>query len=1755
MKVSLNSAKSSIYSDVSSNRAKKNTTSMKKILSLFIFLSIFSFSKFNAQAPQFSINPLVQCYNGISVYNATAYVVVNVPAATSYSWAVTAFNPTTACPPTSVVLQSGINASVALTSTCCGVYQVFCNAYSSSGSFITQLTNTFQIVCPSGGSITVAGTNTNNAMCVGNSATLTGNGAVSYSWTSSTGGSTANLGAGTSIVVTPSANTTYTMVGQTALGCPITATTAIFVQSATFTVSPTSVSLCPGAPITFSSSSAVQTGTALYTPGTVTTAVQWYNPASVLIGTTAILSTTATNGVYNAVLVHTGAAGSCSVTKTATITALSTIPVTITTTPASGSVCPGSVLSLTATSQQTVASSYSWTAPSPTLTGRTYTRTINGPTNFTVNVNYFGCTGQATFAANIATITPSLTASSPSSCPGKSITLTASGGITYTFSQQTGGGGVFPLANATSSTAIHSPSAFQLNAPMHYIVSSTSVGCTGTATITVGLLALNVKVTPNPASYSVCPNRTVCFTPGNGAGTTYTMQSFNFANTFGIGTNYTTTNCHNPGTSFPHTYVMNADSAGCTGQISVVINSLVISPTITPSSFSICPGSTISLTSSGGAGTNYTFTAPYATSISNSIIPKATASVNTVQGFTTIPSPGAFPYTYVVNVDSLGCSGSGSVTIGLLTLTPSLTASSASVCPNAQFTLTGTGGANTSYTFIAPPTNSFASGTSTSGTTFSTTTSATMFPSTYSVVCDSLGCQGTNTVVINGLNISNNLTFSLTTSNNVGAPSNSVCPGNTFTLTANTGTSGSTYSFSLLPGTILPNPTATNNVITHSTTTFPAVYVVQAGNGGCIGTQSLVVNQMYLNNLTLTATPSLICAGMPATLSVSGVGNSTSNPTSFTYAVVNGTSVTSPTITPSGTVVVNPSTVTVYVFTADSAGCTSPNTLPINPFQTATVNIKPALTFTPSASSMSVCAGLPTTLSVAGPSNNISYTWTAQGGTAFLNPGPSPATMAIANPTTTTTYTIAGLDSFGCIGSTVITVGIDPTASLNVNISASSSTICAGLSSSLTATCNISPVSYSWNPSIGLTSGNTGSAVIASPSLTTIYNVVANNGYNCYGTASYTLNVGQYPTSLTAVANPSNVCPGYASTLTAFGANSYTWIGASAGFSGSISQQSISVGYVPATVIYTLIGSNGGGCTFQTISSIIGNPNGLTIGISRNTATTCIEDNAYKLSKPVVLTASGAQTYVWYPFDPSIMTGSLGIQVTVRPHATIIFTVQGSNTTCSGQKTIDVTVIPQFTMSVVPPLPAMCVGDSLKLSMTNISNAAVGPASAFTYSWTDPQAISMNPSAGLSPTVFVFPQSTTTYTAEVKDSRGCASTPGLITVTVLPTPLNSIAIPTINSVPTNTLCYVGNRPGPPDVNLNLTGVNKNTNLPFGVVPSYTWLAPNPKYPSILTSPYLQNVIINAPIKVPSVITYTLKSGYNGIPGCADFDTVSVRIIDCRSVGSFTFETAEKLDTICSRTCITFINHADTASGGPQTYTWTFPGGSPSISYDKNPTVCYNLPNKYNVFLKVKNPYPLTSSSGQVGSEGLKGVDGYIKVVDVPNVTIFSPGQLHSDSTIRFGQNITLNGTGAYRYNWTPNYNITSNTNPNVVVNPFRTTQYILTGYNSAGCFSSDTLNVIVVEDCGEMYVPNAFTPNDDKANDVLYVRGICLESISFMIFNRWGEKVFETTDQKNGWDGTYKGEPLNTGIYVYRLEGKTHEGKSFSAKGNITLIR
>ena len=108
------------------------------------------------------------------------------------------------------------------------------------------------------------------------------------------------------------------------------------------------------------------------------------------------------------------------------------------------------------------------------------------------------------------------------------------------------------------------------------------------------------------------------------------------------------------------------------------------------------------------------------------------------------------------------------------------------------------------------------------------------------------------------------------------------------------------------------------------------------------------------------------------------------------------------------------------------------------------------------------------------------------------------------------------------------------------------------------------------------------------------------------------------------------------------------------------------------------------------------------------------------------------------------------------------------------------------------------------------------------------------------------------------------------------------------------------------------------------------------------------------------------------------------------------------------------------------------------------------------------------------------------------------------------------------------------------------------------CAKSDSVTVTVYEFvCGEpiIFLPNAFTPNDDGENDVLYLRGKNLSDLYLAIYDRWGELVFETQDQEIGWDGTYKGKLAEPAVFVYYLEAECIDGQEYFKKGNVSLIR
>jgi gliding motility-associated-like protein len=95
---------------------------------------------------------------------------------------------------------------------------------------------------------------------------------------------------------------------------------------------------------------------------------------------------------------------------------------------------------------------------------------------------------------------------------------------------------------------------------------------------------------------------------------------------------------------------------------------------------------------------------------------------------------------------------------------------------------------------------------------------------------------------------------------------------------------------------------------------------------------------------------------------------------------------------------------------------------------------------------------------------------------------------------------------------------------------------------------------------------------------------------------------------------------------------------------------------------------------------------------------------------------------------------------------------------------------------------------------------------------------------------------------------------------------------------------------------------------------------------------------------------------------------------------------------------------------------------------------------------------------------------------------------------------------------------------------------------------------ITIFNCN-VFVPNAFSPNDDGVNDKLYVRSLCMKTMDFAVFDRFGNKIFETESEEVPWDGTYKGKPMPIGTYMWYLTGVLTDGTRLSKSGNVTLVR
>jgi len=172
----------------------------------------------------------------------------------------------------------------------------------------------------------------------------------------------------------------------------------------------------------------------------------------------------------------------------------------------------------------------------------------------------------------------------------------------------------------------------------------------------------------------------------------------------------------------------------------------------------------------------------------------------------------------------------------------------------------------------------------------------------------------------------------------------------------------------------------------------------------------------------------------------------------------------------------------------------------------------------------------------------------------------------------------------------------------------------------------------------------------------------------------------------------------------------------------------------------------------------------------------------------------------------------------------------------------------------------------------------------------------------------------------------------------------------------------------------------------------------------------------------------------------------------------------------------------------------------------------------------------------------------IKVIADNSGTI----SLGSDTELCDNETLVLDaGNGFISYLW-------QDGSTNQTYTAIDTGTYAVHVLTQDGCSYSDTIRIddctIKIKDC-EIGIPDAFSPNGDGMNDEFKILGKCIDKITLVIYDRWGEKVFETTNPTQGWDGTDKGKKFDNGVFAYYLKVTTYKGTEFTYKGNVSLIK
>jgi gliding motility-associated-like protein len=597
-------------------------------------------------------------------------------------------------------------------------------------------------------------------------------------------------------------------------------------------------------------------------------------------------------------------------------------------------------------------------------------------------------------------------------------------------------------------------------------------------------------------------------------------------------------------------------------------------------------------------------------------------------------------------------------------------------------------------------------------------------------------------------------------------------------------------------------------------------------------------------------------------------------------------------------------------------------------------------------------------------------------------------------------------------------------------------------------------------------------------------------------------------------------------------------------------------GLIPGNTYYLMIdGANGDQCDFR----IAANSGINALNIKASSQSICLGDS-------VTLTASGGNgTYIWGANNSNAgLAATSGTVVKAGPSTSGIIRYSLNSTTglgCPTSTSIDINVSPQPTAPVITPTQPTCTIPSGTITVTAVTGS--------TYSIDGINYQSSNIFTGLNPG---------NYNITIKISGGCVSAPSSTTINAVPTGTPTLVYSIIDPTCSNsTGGIVIQQPVGSNYEYNVNGGTYQnspsiSNLTSG---NYTITVRDKSTGCVSpASPFTIKTAPVAPIAPTTSVTQptcTIPTGsvsitnptgpnmeysLNGGPYQAAPSFVNL------NPGNYTIKVKDNANG-CESNVTTFTINAAAAAPNAPTFnpvtqpTCIVPTGSITINSPTGSNIEYSLnggnyqssPTFNNL---VSGSYTVTARSTPgncVSSPSVFTINPAPAIPSTPELTITVKATCsNQQGTITItkpsGNNLSYGIDGVYQ------------TSPVFSgLSTGRAYDFTVKNTNSECVSGSSSLSIDPAICNDDLFVPNAFTPNGDGKNDILFVRGTSIRNIQFYVFNQWGERIFESNSLSNGWDGTYKGKKQPVGVYVYVLKAVNTEGIILERKGSVTLIR